>query len=125
MNFCFGDKKNIGFFFCGFFLIGRLLGKKWFVVGLMENVCVFVACGFLKGLEVMSFPSCQGCRISSINSILQKKWVKLLSTKLPSLKLTCSHPKMDGWNTVSFPFFGQNGTIFRGEPAVSFREGTI
>ena len=75
-------------------------------------MCVFVACGFLKGLEVVSFPSCQGCKISSINSILQKKWVKLLSTKLPSLKRTFSHPKMDGWNTVSFPFFGRAKRVY-------------
>ena len=48
---------------------------------------------------------------------------------IDSLKLyiykTCSHLKMDGWKTFSFPFgvFGCFWPIFRGEMAVSFKEG--
>ena len=39
--------------------------------------------------------------------------------KLPSLKLTFSHLKMDGWKTFSFPFGAR--PIFRGELLVSGR----
>ena len=42
------------------------------------------------------------------------------SRYIPSLKLTFSHLKMDGWNTFSFPF--GSWPIFRGELAVSFTE---
>ena len=43
---------------------------------------------------------------------------KFLSENLPSMKLTFSHLKMDGWNTN----FLLGWLIFRGEN-VSFREG--
>ena len=42
----------------------------------------------------------------------------------PSLKLTAKHLKMDGWKTMCLSFWGQFGPIFRGELAVSFREGS-
>ena len=41
--------------------------------------------------------------------------------ELPSLKLTFSHPKMDGWNTS----FLLGLPMFRGENAVSFRESSM
>ena len=40
------------------------------------------------------------------------------------MKLTFSNLKMDGWKMI-LSFWGVGGPVFRGEIAVSFREGRV
>ena len=104
MNFVVVIKKNMVAFFVGFFG-WKSSGKKSVCFGLMEKMCVCVCClGVFEGVGSCEFSFLPRVQDFFHQQYFTKKWMKLLSTKLPSLKLTCSHPKMDGWNTFSFPF---------------------
>ena len=63
------------------------------------------------------------CRVTQDSSGINEGLVRDPRSKEYTLPETnCLHLKMDGWNTFSFPL-GAFRPIFRGELAVSFREG--